>query len=84
MHYFGDQFYDKSYICDVWKVGFGLKWNDNGIISRYQNKEKMEMLLADNDIKANAMKLKGMARKSVNEGGSSLKNFKCLIDKIKS
>lgn len=82
--YFADQFHNQSYICDKWKVGLGLNADENGFISRHEiKKKKIEMLVSDDGIKANAEKLKEMARKSVSEGGSSYKNFKTFIEAMK-
>ncbi|WOH09209.1 hypothetical protein DCAR_0728665 [Daucus carota subsp. sativus] len=82
--YFWDQFQNKSYICDAWKVGLELKYDEDGIISRHEIKTKIDQLLTDDGIKANALKLMGDARKSVNEGGSSYQNFESLIKYLKA
>ncbi|XP_034672503.1 UDP-glycosyltransferase 83A1-like [Vitis riparia] len=81
--YLADQFHNQSYICDKWKVGLGLNPDENGLISRHEIKMKIEKLVSDDGIKANAEKLKEMARKSVCEGGSSYKNFKTFIEAMK-
>ena len=81
--YVGDQFLDQNYICDKWKVGLGLNPDENGLISRHEIKMKIEKLVSDDGIKANAEKLKEMTRKSVSEGGSSYKNFKTFIEAMK-
>jgi hypothetical protein len=81
--YFADQFHNKSYICDAWKVGLGLNPDENGLITRHEINTKIKTLLFDDGIKANALKLKEMAKKSVTEGGSSFKNFKSFIEQIK-
>ncbi|XP_034673673.1 UDP-glycosyltransferase 83A1-like [Vitis riparia] len=81
--YFADQFQNQSYICEKWKVGLGLNPDENGFVSRHEIKMKIEKLVSDDGIKANAEKLKEMARKSVSEGGSSYKNFKTFIEAMK-
>ncbi|XP_023928124.2 UDP-glycosyltransferase 83A1 [Quercus suber] len=82
--YYGDQFHNKSYICDVWKIGLGLNPDENGwLITRHEIKTKIETLLSDDGIKINALKLKEIAKKSVTDGGSSFKNFKSFIEQIK-
>ena len=80
---FADQFCNRNFICDIWKVGLGLDPDGNGIISRHEIKIKIEKLLSDDGIKANALKLKEMARESVSEDGSSSKNFKAFIEAVK-
>ena len=81
--YFGDQFLNRSYIINKWKVGLGLDPDENGFISRHEIKEKIQELVLDDGIKANSTMLKEMARKSVSEGGSSYNNFRTFIEAIK-
>jgi len=80
---FGDQHYVQSCICDGWKVGLPLKKDDNGIITSHEIKRKIDELFSDDDIRANSLKLKNMARESVGKGGSSAKNLEYFIEQIK-
>ncbi|XVF11823.1 hypothetical protein REPUB_Repub08aG0060400 [Reevesia pubescens] len=80
--YFADQFHNRSYICDIWKIGLALAKDENGIITRNEMSTKINKLLSSDAIKANALHLKEVARKSVSEGGSSFKNFKSFIEQI--
>ena len=80
---FGDQFLNEGYICDRWKVGLGLNPDENGFMSRHEIKEKIEKLVSDDGIKANAEKPKEMARNRVIEGGSFYNNFITFIEIIK-
>ncbi|KAF2290240.1 hypothetical protein GH714_005122 [Hevea brasiliensis] len=80
--YCADQFHNRSYICETWKVGLGLIPDDNGIVNRHEIKTKLEKLVYDKDIQANSLKLKEMARKSTSEGGSSFKNFIRFVEQI--
>ena len=73
---FSDQFCNRDYICDIWKVGLRLDQGGNGIISSHEIKTKIKKLVSDDHIKANALKLKEMASESVSKDGSSSKNFK--------
>ena len=82
--FLADQFHNKSYICDAWKIGLGLTPDENGLITRHEIKTKIETLLPDDGIKKNALKLKEMAKTSVTEGGSSFKNFESFIDQLKN
>ncbi|KAF5957689.1 hypothetical protein HYC85_004914 [Camellia sinensis] len=81
--YFGDQFHNRSSICDVWKVGLRLEHDENKIVSRHEIKKKIENLLSDDDIKANSLKLKEIARNSIEKGGSSCKNFERFVQHLK-
>nr|WIW42819.1 UDP-glycosyltransferase [Nicotiana tabacum] len=81
--YFADQFMNQSYICDIWKVGVGLKKEANGIINREEIKHKVEQLMG-NAFKKRALQFKEMNMSSVKEGGRSHQNFINFIQWIKS
>ncbi|KAL3528455.1 hypothetical protein ACH5RR_007777 [Cinchona calisaya] len=81
--YFGDQLYTQTCICEAWKIGTWLNAGENGIISRNEIKEKVDMLLSENNIRSNVLKLKQLARKSISEGGSSFKNLEFLVNQMK-
>ncbi|KAE9619979.1 putative hexosyltransferase [Lupinus albus] len=82
--YFADQFLNKSYICDVWKIGVGLEHDGNGIITQGEIRSKVEQLLNDKNWKANAASLKEKIQNSIGEGGLSNKNVDNFIRWIKS
>ncbi|OIV90219.1 hypothetical protein TanjilG_01415 [Lupinus angustifolius] len=82
--YFADQFLNKSYICDVWKIGLGLEHDGSGIITQGEIRSKIEQLLNDKHLKANAASLKENIQNSTREGGLSNKNLDDFIRWIKS
>ncbi|KAK6250052.1 hypothetical protein SCA6_004057 [Theobroma cacao] len=82
--YIADQFSNKNYICDVLKIGLEPFKDENGITTKHEVSTKINKLLSSDVIKANALHIKEIARKSFNEGGSSFKNFKIFIEHIKS
>ena len=45
--YFADQIYNKTYICDEWKVGLGLNSDESGLVSRWEIQNKLDKLLGD-------------------------------------
>ncbi|RYQ86025.1 hypothetical protein Ahy_B10g105679 [Arachis hypogaea] len=51
---FGDQFFNKTYICDELKVGLGFDLDENGLISREEIKVKVDKVLSDENIRSNA------------------------------
>ncbi|PON40762.1 UDP-glucuronosyl/UDP-glucosyltransferase [Parasponia andersonii] len=77
--YFADQNLDKSYICDVWKVGMGFEPNVNGIISSEEVKNKVDKLLSDGDIRRRSLELKEIVMKNIAKDGQSSKNFNSFI-----
>ncbi|KAK9116495.1 hypothetical protein Sjap_015442 [Stephania japonica] len=81
--YFADQFLNRTYICDVWKVGLKLKRDKSGVILRDEIKTKVDVLFQDEEIKSNSKKLKEWATRSVSHGGASLKNLEDFMQKIK-
>ncbi|KAL0014722.1 hypothetical protein SO802_001791 [Lithocarpus litseifolius] len=82
--YFADRFLNRSYICDVWKVGLGLDRNESGIITQGEIKSKVEQLLGNEKLKASALDLKNIVMASIKEGGGSHKNLKNFIDWMKA
>ncbi|KAJ0042905.1 hypothetical protein Pint_19017 [Pistacia integerrima] len=82
--YFGDQFIDESYICDIWKVGLKFTRDESGSITREEIKTKVDQVVGVEDFKARALELKETALKSVKDGGHSDKTFKKFIEWIRS
>ncbi|CAA2985946.1 UDP-glycosyltransferase 83A1-like [Olea europaea subsp. europaea] len=81
--YFADQFHNENYICDMWRIGLRLNRDENGLRSRHEIVSKIDMLFCDPSVKANALKLKEMAQRSVTESGSSFRNFETFISHLK-
>ncbi|XP_017217431.1 UDP-glycosyltransferase 83A1-like [Daucus carota subsp. sativus] len=77
--YLWDQFDNKKYICEMWKVGLALDCDEDGIISRHEIKTKINNLVTNDGMKMNAKKLMEDAKKSVSQGGGSYENFKSLV-----
>ncbi|CAN1794699.1 UDP-glycosyltransferase 83A1 [Linum perenne] len=84
--YYGDQFHNRESICESWKVGLKLDAEDEtGLITRSEIVSKIEQLFNDGDddtIRGNAIRLRETAMKSVNEGGSSYRNFLSFINDL--
>ncbi|KAI4346662.1 hypothetical protein L6164_007540 [Bauhinia variegata] len=78
-----DQFFNKYYICDEWKVGLGFDSDEKGIVSNGEIKKKVEQLLNDQIIRDRSMKLKEMLKSEIAEGGRSWKNFNKFVKWLK-
>ncbi|KAI9091226.1 hypothetical protein K1719_028290 [Acacia pycnantha] len=78
--FFSDQFQDKAYICDVWKIGMGFDKDENGLITREEIKKKVEKLLGDEEIRQSSLKWKEIAMNNIAEGGQSSENMKKFIN----
>lgn len=81
--YFADQFFNQTYICDVWKIGLRCDKNENGIVSKGDIKNKVEQLLGDNNFKARALNLKEKVLNSVSQDGCSNQNLSNFIECLK-
>lgn len=83
--YFADQFLNRSYICDIWKVGLGFNPNKKGIIERGEIKNKVDQLFSsDAKFRERALELKSSILEEKEDWSSSCKNFIDLINWIKS
>ncbi|KOM56599.1 hypothetical protein LR48_Vigan10g249100 [Vigna angularis] len=77
--YFADQIYNKAYICDELKVGMGLDLDENGVVSRWEIKKKLDQLLSDVNMRTRSLKLK----EKVLDKGRSSENLNKLVKWIK-
>ncbi|XP_047969479.1 UDP-glycosyltransferase 83A1-like [Salvia hispanica] len=80
--YFADQLHNERYICEKWGIGLKIDFDEKGIRSRYEIKNKIDMLFSDKKFKENALKLKELCSKSVADGGTSCNNLKKFIDHL--
>ncbi|KAI7728882.1 hypothetical protein M8C21_001976 [Ambrosia artemisiifolia] len=81
--YFADQFFNKIYICDIWKTGVGLNKDETGIVTRGEIKSKVEQLLSNNIVKENALNVQETVMGCMLEGNSSNKNLNNFIDWVR-
>ncbi|PKA50343.1 UDP-glycosyltransferase 83A1 [Apostasia shenzhenica] len=73
--YFGDQFFNESYICESCRIGMKLVADEHGIISKNEIRRKVEELVRDGGIKERVLGLKEKAIRQLEEGGSSFENI---------
>ncbi|XP_073038622.1 UDP-glycosyltransferase 83A1-like [Primulina eburnea] len=73
--YFADQFMNRSYITDIWKVGLPFVHDDDGIIRKEEIKNKVDQVLGDDTFKQRASQLQKITQASACEGGDSTKNL---------
>ncbi|MED6110908.1 hypothetical protein PIB30_047324 [Stylosanthes scabra] len=81
--YFADQFFDKTYICDVLKVGLGFDSDENGLISHEEIKDKVDKVLSDENIRSRAHVLKEKLLSNIKDGGTSSENLNKFIKWLK-
>ncbi|CAI9787229.1 unnamed protein product [Fraxinus pennsylvanica] len=65
------------------RIGLRLNPDENGLRSRQEINTKIEMLFSDNSIKANALKLKEVALRSVTQSGTCPQKFETFVDYLK-
>lgn len=82
--YFADQFLNRSYVCDVWKVGLGLEQDGNGIVTQNEIRSKIEQLLNDEQLKTRAKDLKEKVQIGTGQDGLSSNNLDSFIRWIKN
>ncbi|XP_058773236.1 UDP-glycosyltransferase 83A1 [Vicia villosa] len=82
--YFADQFLNRGYVCDVWKVGMELEKDESGVIRQDEIVRKIEQVLNDEDLKGRAKELKEKVKISIGEDGVSNYNLLSFIKWIKN
>ncbi|VVA96130.1 unnamed protein product [Arabis nemorensis] len=83
--YFADQFINKEYICDVWKIGLGLERDERGMVPRLEVKKKIDEIMGDDgEYKKRAMMVKEIVVKSIAKDGISHDNLRKFVKWIKS
>eukprot|EP01018_Ginkgo_biloba_P008194 Gb_28595 [translate_table: standard] len=84
--YFADQFLDRTYIVEVWKIGLALNTNEDGLIPKDEIAAAVKRLISEEEggeIKKRVTKLKGNCRAAVKEGESSYNNYKLFVNAMK-
>ncbi|KAG2535127.1 hypothetical protein PVAP13_9NG048700 [Panicum virgatum] len=81
--HFGDQFCNRSYVCDVWRTGVRLRADERGVVTKEEVRDKLERLLGDEGMRARALSLKSAARASVAGGGSSHQNLLRFVNLLR-
>ncbi|RDX81008.1 UDP-glycosyltransferase 83A1, partial [Mucuna pruriens] len=82
--YFGDQPFNRKYICEELNVGLGLNSDENGLVSRWEFKKKLDQLLSDENIKSRSLQLKEIIMSNKTDKGRSLDNFSKFVKWLKA
>ncbi|XP_010485444.1 PREDICTED: UDP-glycosyltransferase 83A1-like [Camelina sativa] len=83
--YFADQFINKAYICDVWKIGLGFERDEQGVVPRLEVKKNIDEIMRDGGVyKQRAMKVKEIMMRGVAKDGVSYENLHKFVSWIKS
>ncbi|GLJ57852.1 hypothetical protein SUGI_1421000 [Cryptomeria japonica] len=84
--YIADQFLNRMYVVDAWKLGLPLNANSQGILEKGEFVKSVEILLESKqglEIREESRKLKIIARDVIEEGGSSWNNFNLFVTAMK-
>ncbi|GLJ48490.1 hypothetical protein SUGI_1023450 [Cryptomeria japonica] len=84
--HFIDQFLNRTYIVDVWKIGLPLESNKDGIIEKGEIARAVDRLLVGEDgaeIRKHVTKLMRSSRDVVKEGGSSFNSYSKFLHQMK-
>ncbi|TVU30728.1 hypothetical protein EJB05_22363, partial [Eragrostis curvula] len=82
--YFADQFVNRDYICDVWKVGLRAEADEAGVITKEHIAARVEELMDDAAMRDRVKALQKVAHESIKKGGSSYENFNMFVDAMKA
>ncbi|XP_074271882.1 7-deoxyloganetic acid glucosyltransferase-like [Silene latifolia] len=77
-----DQLVNSRVVSEVWKLGFDIKDTCDRVTIEKMVKDVMN--LRKNEFLDNATRLANLAKRSVDEGGSSYLSLDCLIEDIRS
>ncbi|KAL6894115.1 hypothetical protein ACP4OV_008213 [Aristida adscensionis] len=78
--YFVDQFPNRSYICDIWRIGLAVSPSEDGVVTKEEVSSKVERVIGDSGIAERARALRDAACRCLGEGGSSHENFNRFVD----
>ncbi|GLJ57851.1 hypothetical protein SUGI_1421010 [Cryptomeria japonica] len=84
--YHADQFVNRTYVVDVWKLCLPLHANSQRIIEQGEFVKGVEILLESEqgvEIREEVRKLKIIARDAIKDGGSSWNNFNLFVTAMK-
>jgi len=81
--YFADQIYNKVYICDELNVGLGLDCDENGVVSRWEIKKKLEQVSSSVNIRTRSLKLEEKIKNNQLDKGRSSENLNKLVKWLK-
>ncbi|KAJ4833527.1 hypothetical protein Tsubulata_030061 [Turnera subulata] len=82
-----DQPTNAKFVADVWRVGVRVNVGDNGVVTKEEIERCIREVMEEgrgNEIRQNSEKWKELARKAVDEGGSSDKNIDEFLEELSS
>ncbi|XP_015697218.1 UDP-glycosyltransferase 83A1-like [Oryza brachyantha] len=81
--YFADQFVNRAYICDIWRIGVqAVADGKSGVITKEHIAGRVEEVMGDAGMRKRVEALMAAAHESVQEGGCSHGNFDMFVEAI--
>ncbi|KZV34882.1 crocetin glucosyltransferase, chloroplastic-like [Dorcoceras hygrometricum] len=78
--HFSDQTTNAKMVEEVWATGVRARVNGQVVTGRDEFKRCLEMVMGDGDIRCRCKKWKSLAMEAVQEGGSTNRNLKLVVD----
>ncbi|KAF2913046.1 hypothetical protein DAI22_10g058100 [Oryza sativa Japonica Group] len=83
--YFADQFVNRAYICDIWRVGLpAVADKKSGMVTKEHLAGRVEEVMGDASMRERIEAMMVVAHESVQEGGCSHGNFDMFVESIMS
>uniref|UniRef100_A0A0E0M6L6 Glycosyltransferase n=1 Tax=Oryza punctata TaxID=4537 RepID=A0A0E0M6L6_ORYPU len=83
--YFADQFVNRAYICDIWRVGLPAVANKkSGVVTKEHIAGRVEEVMGDAGMRERVEAMMVVAHESIQEGGCSHGNFDMFVESILS
>ncbi|MCO5610957.1 hypothetical protein L7F22_065204 [Adiantum nelumboides] len=84
---FADQYLNRRLVIEQWSVGLGFQTDDgnSGLVTRLEVEKKINVIMhgrEGKELRQKARSLRSLAQSTYQGGGSSLKNFDLLKEKI--
>ncbi|EAY78064.1 hypothetical protein OsI_33108 [Oryza sativa Indica Group] len=81
--YFADQFVNRAYICDIWRVGLPAVADEKlGVVTKKHIAGRVEEVMGDSGMRKRIEAMMAVAHESVQEGGCSHGNFDMFVESI--
>eukprot|EP01018_Ginkgo_biloba_P036029 Gb_36255 [translate_table: standard] len=85
--YYADQFLNRSYVVEEWKIGLPLSVNEDGVIERREIQKAVKRIVLEEEggeMRKRVVELKDCAMDAVKKGGSSSTNFHAFLNFMKN
>uniref|UniRef100_A0A0E0B945 Uncharacterized protein n=1 Tax=Oryza glumipatula TaxID=40148 RepID=A0A0E0B945_9ORYZ len=83
--YFADQFVNRAYICDIWRIGLPAVADEkSGIVTKEHIAGRVVEVMGDAGMRKRIEAMMAVAHESIQEDGCSHGNFDIFVESIMS